>query len=86
MHLRASRPILRITVYMQYNPMPRLPRKTAVLTVRIAPEVKAALEEAAASERRSLANMLEVMVLAYCNEHAGTPPERARTKPEKKVR
>lgn len=39
--------------------------KTETLTCRLAPEVKAALREAAAREHRSLANMLEVMVLRY---------------------
>ena len=44
--------------------------KTTTLTVRIEPETKAALAAAAKSERRSLANMLEVMVLAWCQDHA----------------
>ena len=39
--------------------------KTETLTGRIAPEVKAALRAAAEREHRSLANMLEVMVLRY---------------------
>jgi len=39
--------------------------KTETLTCRIAPDVKAALRAAAAREHRSLANMLEVMVLRY---------------------
>lgn len=38
------------------------PQKTETLTVRLAPEIKAALREAAAREHRSLANMLEVMI------------------------
>jgi hypothetical protein len=45
--------------------------KTETLTCRIAPEVKAALRAAAEREHRSLANMLEVMVLRYT---ARTPP------------
>jgi len=40
-------------------------QKTETLTVRLTPEVKAALRETAAQERRSLANMLEVMIRAY---------------------
>jgi hypothetical protein len=40
--------------------------KTETLTCRIAPDVKAALREAAAREHRSLANMLEVMVRDWC--------------------
>jgi predicted transcriptional regulator len=49
--------------------MARQIRKTAVLTVRLAPEVKASLQAAADAERRSLANMLEVAVLEYCGNH-----------------
>ena len=52
--------------------MARIPKKTSVLTVRVAPEVKAALQDAADTERRSLANMLEVAVLAYCGKPAST--------------
>lgn len=44
--------------------------KTTTLTVRIEPKVKEALASAASAERRSLANMLEVAVLAYCSKHA----------------
>ena len=41
-------------------------QKTETLTVRLTPEVKAALRETAAQERRSLANMLEVMIRDWC--------------------
>ena len=40
--------------------------KTEVVSVRVEPRIKAALQAAAESEMRSLANMVEVMVLAYC--------------------
>ena len=40
--------------------------KTAVVSVRVPPDIKAALVAAAVAERRSLASMLEVMVLDYC--------------------
>lgn len=40
-------------------------QKTETLTVRLAPDIKAALREAAAQEHRSLANMLEVMIRSY---------------------
>ena len=43
-------------------------KKTAILTVRLEPSVKAALKAQAESEHRSLANMLEVAILKYCNE------------------
>jgi hypothetical protein len=64
--------------------MARLPIKSSVLTVRVAPEVKASLQSAAIAERRSLANMLEVAVLAYC-AHAKSAPS-AQTRKAKKKR
>lgn len=43
--------------------------KTEVVSVRVPPDIKAALVAAAEAERRSLASMIEVMVLGYCREH-----------------
>ena len=43
--------------------------KTATLTFRIDPEIKEALCTAARQERRSIANMIDVMVLDYCRCH-----------------
>ena len=40
--------------------------KTEVVSVRVPPDVKAALVAAAEKERRSLASMVEFMVLDYC--------------------
>jgi hypothetical protein len=40
--------------------------KSQVVSVRVEPHIKAALQTAADREMRSLANMLEVMVVAYC--------------------
>lgn len=60
--------------------MPRPKLKTTTLTVRVEPALKKALAAAAAHERRSLANMLEVMVLAWCRDHAIEPKP---TKPKK---
>ena len=37
-------------------------RKTETLTIRLCPETKVALSQAAERERRSLSNMLEVMI------------------------
>jgi uncharacterized protein (DUF1778 family) len=52
--------------------------KTESLTCRITPQAKAALRAAAAREHRSLANMLEAMVLRYAAERpaerGGVPP------------
>lgn len=43
--------------------------KTEVVSVRVPPDVKAALVAAAEQERRSLASMVEFMVLDYCRSH-----------------
>jgi hypothetical protein len=43
--------------------------KTEVVSARVPPDVKAALSAAAEVERRSVASMLEVMVLSYCRDH-----------------
>ncbi len=47
--------------------------KTEVVSARVPPEVKAALSAAAEIERRSVASMLEVMVLSYCRDHDIAP-------------
>lgn len=53
--------------------------KTEVVSARVAPDVKAALSAAAEAERRSVASMLEVMVLTYCREHGiGAAPSKPR--------
>jgi hypothetical protein len=43
--------------------------KTEVVSVRVPPDVKAALVAAAEHERRSVASMVEFMVLDYCRSH-----------------
>ena len=50
--------------------MPRLAKKTQVLTCRVTPEVKDGLANAAQGQRRSLAGMLEVMVVDWCERNA----------------
>jgi hypothetical protein len=40
--------------------------KTQVVSVRVEPHIKDALQSAAEKEMRSVANMVEVMVVAYC--------------------
>jgi len=40
--------------------------KTGVVSVRLEPHIKLALQVAADRELRSVANMVEVMVVAYC--------------------
>ena len=49
--------------------------KTTTLTFRIDPGLKEALRSAAAQEHRSLANMIEVMILDYCGRNGVTIPE-----------
>lgn len=44
--------------------------KTETITVRIEPVVKAGLKAMAERERRSLANMIEVMIWDYCGQNA----------------
>lgn len=48
--------------------------KSEVVSVRVEPHIKAALQTAAEREMRSLANMIEVMVVAYCRAN-GYPLE-----------
>lgn len=55
--------------------------KTEVVSVRVAPRIKAALQRAAESEMRSQANMVEVMVLEYCKAR-GIDPEEGTVKPD----
>lgn len=43
--------------------------KSEVFSVRVEPHIKAAVQGAAEREMRSMANMFEVMVVAYCREH-----------------
>lgn len=49
--------------------------KTEVVSVRVEPNIKAALQAAAKQERRSLANMVEVMVLKFCHDNGIAAPD-----------
>ncbi len=40
--------------------------KTAMITLRVAPEIKAAAEIAAERDHRSLTNLVEVLIMKYC--------------------
>lgn len=44
----------------------RRPKKTATLTLRVDPEIKAAAEYAAADECRSLTSLIEMLLLTHC--------------------
>ena len=43
--------------------------KTEAVSVRVEPHIKSALQISAEREMRSLANMIEVMVVEYCRAH-----------------
>lgn len=58
-------------------------QKTETLTVRLAPDIKAALREAAAHEHRSLANMLEVMIRDWWDARAPEPRRERPAKPQR---
>ena len=53
--------------------------KSQVVSVRVEPHIKTALQSAAEREMRSVANMLEVMVVTYCRAQGypleGVPEE-----------
>ena len=62
--------------------------KSKVVSIRVEPPIKAALQAAAEREMRSVANMVEVMVIAYCRTNGypleGVPQEalpNAKSKP-----
>lgn len=59
--------------------------KTEVVSVRVPPDVKAALVAAAEQERRSLASMVEYMVIDYCKSH-GIGARQATDEPKDKQR
>jgi len=44
-------------------------QKTETLNLRVSRRLKAALQAAARREHRSMANMVEHLVLGYCEEH-----------------
>lgn len=49
--------------------------KATTLTLRIDPAIKEGLRAVAAQEHRSLANMIEVMILDYCGRSGVQIPE-----------
>jgi hypothetical protein len=50
-------------------------RKTEVVNFRMSPRVKELLRLAAAHERRTLSNLLEVLIEDYCSAHHIQPSE-----------
>jgi hypothetical protein len=55
-------------------------KKTEILSFRVEPRIKDALGAAAEQEHRSKANMIEVMVLDYCERHSITTHDKSRQK------
>ncbi len=57
--------------YIRSDPLERqmAATKTTTLTFRIDPNLKEALREAAYREHRSIANMVEVLILDYCGRN-----------------
>ena len=49
--------------------------KNVSVSFRVSPRFKALLEAAAARERRSQTNMLEMLLFQYCDEHGIEVPE-----------
>lgn len=45
------------------------PRKVETLSLRLSPDIKQLLRQAAEVERRSIASMIEIMVLDYSRQH-----------------
>ena len=60
--------------------------KTSTLTFRIDPRLKEALRIAADQERRSIANMVEVLIRDYCKERGISIPLSEETKNNHGVR
>lgn len=55
---------------------PAMPEgKNVSVSFRVSPRFKALLEAAAARERRSQTNMLEMLLFQYCDEHGIKAPQ-----------
>ena len=50
-------------------------KKTAALNIRIDPDIKEAIRVAADRDRRSVANMVEILILNHCKEVGISIPE-----------
>ena len=51
--------------------------RTSTLNLRIHPALKDAVREAAAREHRSVANMVEMLILRHCDEKGIVIPEQS---------
>lgn len=76
--MMGKRVILRCALLLQHMRIFMMAsNKTATLTLRLDPTLKDALRNAAEQEHRSLANMIEVMILDYCGRHGHAVPNAA---------
>ena len=76
--MMGKRVILRSALLLQHMRIFMMAsNKTATLTLRLDPTLKDALRNAAEQEHRSLANMIEVMILDYCGRHGHEVPNAA---------
>jgi len=70
--------MLHSALLLQHMRIPMMAsNKTATLTLRLDPTLKDALRNAAEQEHRSLANMVQVMILDYCGRHGHAVPNAA---------
>ena len=51
------------------------PKKTTTMNLRIDPAIKEAIKEAALRDRRSVANMIELLIRKHCEEVGIPIPE-----------
>ncbi|WP_421722309.1 hypothetical protein [Alloalcanivorax xenomutans] len=56
-------------IHMHRKRMLVMATKSETLSVRVEPKIKMALKKAAENEHRSIANMIEVLVLDYCEKN-----------------
>jgi hypothetical protein len=54
--------------------------KTAVMTLRVEPHVKIAAQLAAQHEHRSVANLIEVLILAHCRDLNLAVPQQSKVR------
>ena len=64
--------------------MPRAKTKTALLSLRVRPEVREVLVQAAVAENRSMANMAEVLLLDGCKQRGFVAGSRRELMPQAK--
>lgn len=58
-------------------------RKTETLNLRVSPELKELVRQAAAREHRTIANFIDVLVREYCSRHGVIDPIETTTKQPK---